>query len=519
MLALLPLLLGSLAGAPEESHYLDASLDLDGKLLSWRFVDLDADGTRELVLAIGTKDGARELRVHRFDAAGLGRVADTTIPVLPDVLAWGAADVREEPGRELLFLTKSGAFSYSPTIPGYKDNVRRLARAELIYDMPDPGTLPYWAYVIPAGDRDLVLLPGRSALTLWGPPRAREEESDAELTYALRATLRTDAIEVESAQLGANDRNRGDGPSISTLGPSPFLADAANGGTSLLEDAHATSAPAMLDVNGDGYLDLVFADAEQLRVHLGGSDGPAPEPSRVESLPEALRESEENEVELRLGDLDADGRLDLIAVVADEPDGFENRLHRVLIYRGTEERLMEDEPAQVLRFEAGDLEVRAADVDGDGRLDLTVEKLELPSLVGTVTGIEFTFRLLVFLGEERGFARRPAISREESFDEDSAVELAANRAWKLDCNGDGTADLVEIGLKGNITIQCLRTEKSRLRGSSYSLDPAPWKEFEVEGSIDSLTLEDFNGDGLGDVVSASDERLTVLLSVRAGGKR
>ena len=522
MLAVLPLLLAPCADGAEEAHYLDASLDLDGELLSWRFLDLEDDGSRELLLAIRTADGERELRVHRFGEAGLRREAETTVRILPDVLAWGVADVREEPGRELLFLGRSGAWSYSLALPGYRDNVQRLAPEELIYDMPDPRELPFWAYVFrgpasPGPGRDLVLLPGRDRLSVWGPPAGGTAGTPG--AYVLRAALPTTPGDASTDDLGADGANRGGGPRVGVDAASPFLPEASDGGSSLLQDAHGIAAPALLDVDGDGHADLVEAGQESLKLYLGSREGPPSEPTRVEALPDVLRDTKEREVSLRLRDVDGDGRLDVVALVADAADGFENRPFRVLVYRGRERRLLGDEPDQVLRFEAGDLEVEVVDVDSDGRMDLTVEKLVLPSLVGAVTGIEFTFSLLVFPGEARGFARRPVFSHEELFDEETAIDLAASRRWVLDCNGDGTADLVEIDLNGDITIRRVLREENRLRGSRWTLDPAPWKRFGVEGSIDSLTVDDFNGDGLGDVVSAAGDRLVVLLSVRPGARR
>ena len=124
-----------------------------------------------------------------------------------------------------------------------------------------------------------------------------------------------------------------------------------------------------------------------------------------------------------------------------------------------------------------------------------------------------------FPGEEGGFARRPAFRDEQTFDEETAFELAASRSWRHDCDGDGTADLVEVDLQGDITVRRLRRESSGLRGSSWRLDATPWKRYAGKGTIGSLRVEDYNGDGLGDIVSAGEDRLTVLLSVRVGGGR
>jgi hypothetical protein len=499
----------------DEVYYVDSSLDLDGRLLSFGFVDLRGDGRRDLVLAVRVPAGHRELRVHPLREGRLASEPETTVPVLDDVLAWGVANVRDEPGAELLFLTRGGAWSYSLAHPGYRDNVRRLASAELVYDMPDPRALLRWEYVIPGGERDLVLLPGRDGVSLFGP--SQEGDSDE---YVHRSAF--GASPVDRGGRTAGGPREGDGGvevSETRDRSSPFLRDDPAGVAAVLEGSFYYRAPALVDLDGDGFTDFVRATERALVIHLGRPSGPVEAPARIEQLPEDLVSDEDTEVELMLVDVDADGVLDLLAHVAEEADGFENALHRLLLYRGETGRLLRERPDQMLRFEAAMLSVAVTDVDGDGRPDLALRKLELPSLVGTVTGLEFTFGHFVYLGEGRGFARKPALSREETYDEESVVELAANRELVLDCDGDGIADLVEIDLNGDIAIRRVRVESSFLRGEEWVLEAAPWKHFDVDGSIASLRVEDLNGDGLGDIVSAGDERLIVLLSARRGGRR
>ena len=512
----LTLPLAALAPGPgdaQEVFYVDASLELDGGLLSWRFVDLDGDGARELVLAVRTRAGERELRVYRVGTDQIGPEPTQTIPVLGDVLAWGAADVRDEPGRELLFLTRGGAWSYSPTLPGYRGNVRPLVTTELIYDIPDPRALPYWAYVVPGRVHDVILLPGREGFGLWGP-----SEGDPS-TYVELAHVDTAADEDETALGAIRSGGLVAGVRVAVDSSSPFLPGDLETEATLLSASRRTRAPALVDVDGDGLLDMVVRRENSLALHAGLPDGPANEPTRVEPLPQALLGEEDEPAEILLRDVDGDGDLDVVAHVQGEIEGFENTVHRVLVYTSDGLALLSAEPIQVLRFEAAVLRMEVADVDGDGRPDLALRKLELPSLLEAVTGLEFTFSHLVYLGERRGFEKRPSLKHVETYDEESVAQIVANRRLVLDCDGDGVADLVEVDLQGRIAIRRLRRKSSLLRGDSWRLEPAPWKRFDASASLISLSVRDLNGDGLGDVVSAGPERLTVLLSQRRGGGR
>lgn len=504
-------------GGEQETYYVDASIEPQGQMLSWTFVDMEEDGTLELVLAVRTNDGERELHLHRMRADRVEPEPYLRVRVFPDVLAWTVADVREEPGRELIFLTRSAAISYSTTLDGYRDNASVLVREEMIFDLPDPRTLPYYDYVIHGKTGDALLLPGRDGYSLWGPP-------DDEGVYALQADFRRGGVAVieatapRSTSRGSRIRIGSDPGDLT----GPFSGENASGDAALLSDSRHYRAPALVDVNADGFVDLLALSDERLAVHLGSASGLPAEPTRLETLPEYLRGDDED-LELTLVDVDGDGDLDLVAKIEEDSGTFENGTVRVLVLTHDGNRLLPDRPDQVLRFKAAELRLSIADVDADGRPDLVIRKLELPSMLELVTGLKFTFTHLIYLGEPLGerrrFAKNATMRQEEVYDEETVFELVANRNLTMDCDGDGLADLVEVDLDGNVGIRRLRRTSSFFGGTSWSLERAHWKRFETGGSIRSLTVRDLNGDGLGDVVSAGERRLTILLSLRPGARR
>ena len=523
VLILLVASLLSTLGGEQESYYVDASIEPQGQLLSWTFVDMDQDGALELLMAVRTNDGERELHLHRMRTDRVEPEPYLRVRVFPDVMAWTVADVRQEPGRELVFLTRSAAISYSTTLDGYRGNARVLVREEMIFDLPDPRTLPYYAYVIrrdsamhgKAGDS--LLLPGRDGYSLWGPP-------DQEGAYTLQADFRSGLVAVieatapRSSSRGSRIRLGSDPGDLT----GPFSGENASGEAALLSDSRHYRAPALVDVNGDGFVDLLALTDEHLAVHLGTASGLPERPTRLEPLPGYLR-GEDQDLELTLVDVDGDGDLDLVAKIEEDSGTFENGIVRVLVLTHDGQRMLPEQPDQVLRFKAADLRLSIADVDADGRPDLVIQKLELPSMLGLVTGLEFTFTHLIYLGqplgERRRFAKNASLRQEEVYDEETIVELVANRNLTMDCDGDGLADLVEVDLDGRVGIRRLRRSSSFFGGTSWSLERSHWKRFETGGSIRSLDVRDLNGDGLGDVVSAGERRLTILLSVRPGGRR
>ena len=61
----------------------------------------------------------------------------------------------------------------------------------------------------------------------------------------------------------------------------------------------------------------------------------------------------------------------------------------------------------------------------EGCADLVIRKFDLPSMVEAVTGLEFTYTHLVYLGEKRRFARRPIVKHSETYDEDDVASVIA----------------------------------------------------------------------------------------------
>jgi len=509
-----------------ESYFVDVSLAVDGRLLAAEFVDVDMDGRDEVVLAVRLVGGARELRVHTLGADTLAREPRHVFKVPTDVIAWTVADVRSEPGREIVYLTRGGAFALSPTADRLRGNVARLIDAPLLYDVPDPLALPHWKYVVAAGGREWLLLPDRDGFALFGP--ADGAAADAAWTARVRwdASASGDSsAEVESTE--REERERADSASADEGGRSfgagvnlgvdlePFLGESST--TTLASDGRALRAPGLVDVDGDRLRDLVVLDGDELRVHLGSANGFAAAPSRVEKLPEYLKRGDDAAA-LELVDLDGDGRLDVLATWNEEFEGFENVEWRVLVLLATKERLFPAEPNQVLRFEAANVSAEVGRIDGDARPDLVVRTFAVPSLVAAATGLTFEQTQLVYVGVRGGFERKPLFRQARTFDENGVREVIANRVMRMDMSGDGLGDLVEVALDGKVTIKRLRKESGFFSGTTWQIDEAPWKSYATRGSVLSLDVRDRNGDGLGDVVSRAENGLTVLLSKKGGAR-
>ena len=506
-----------LAAAPhagnDEVAWIEASLEPPGELLNAHFADVDLDGRDEIVLAVRTAEGSRELRIHRIFAQGVEPAPHRIVPVLDDAVAYGFADVRPEAGRELLFLAKGGAWSLSLAREGYRGNLARLVELDLLFDVANPARLPVWEYVFPRAGGDWILLPGETGYVVFGPSEAGYRRL-ASFPGLLAFSVDRNRHGRRSVTIGSGDLNAGKSASVL---PERFLSDARTSSGEFLSLNRSYLAPALLDLDGDGFLDLLVHDflRDKLSIFSGAGElGEAPD--RVEYEPDYFPRGS---VELEFVDLDGDGDPDLIVREKRDYDGLENAEVELLLLLNEGGRLLPEKPHQVLRFEAAELNVNLADVDGDGRPDLTVREFRMPSLLATASGLEFTLSYLVYRGQagERPFERKPLLKQSETYDETTLEAVIKNRVWRMDFDGDGLADLVEVDLKGRITVRRTVRSRSFFGSGSWSLEATPWRRFETAGNIDELEVRDLNGDGLGDIVSRGERALTVLLSARKGG--
>ncbi len=536
---LLTLLLFPLPPRSPDLHFVDASLDVVGRLEDARFVDVDGDGAQDLCLVRaeprGETGGASErvLELFRIEHDAIAQSPWFRLPIVPGVVAYAFADVRpEDPGLELLLLSRSGVFALSTREATYAGNLARVVEARLSFDIPDPRKLPYWRYVAAAQGGDVLLLPCVDGFALYGPA-PRPAAGEGPRGYVRRAFF----SQVPGRGLGDGAGDDGDGQFQLTLGPpdggggggggaefeassspgGPFVRDtflearAARGGN-LVSSGWSLLAPALLDVDGDGKSDLVRRVENSLALWLDVAA--ADDPGGSEALPEALR-PEEDSLALTLVDLDGDGDRDLLAHLTSEADGIKNSTHTLLVFRYAAGQWFGAPPAQILRFEAATLRVQVADVDADGTPDLVLRKFVLPSLLGSVGGLEFELVHLVYFGEDgaRPFARSPGLESTERYDEDTVAGVVARRDLGHDASGDGVADLLEIDDKGRLAIRRLVYEKGFFGGGEWTLEREPWKRFETSASLVDLEVRDVDGDGAIDLISRSKDTLTLLLSV------
>ena len=241
---------------------------------------------------------------------------------------------------------------------------------------------------------------------------------------------------------------------------------------------------AVADVNGDGAADVIAANAGDgsIGVLLGDGDGafrPVPgNAPRIGATPHLIA----------VGDFNSDARLDLAASSHDSNDVF------VLLGDGRGGFAPAPGPpvAAFAGVKAHNHGLAAADVNGDGALDLTL-------------GHQETGQIAVLLGDGKGrFAAGPG------------SPLRLGRGFYphalADVDGDGKIDLVAPDILGSAIVVALGDGRGGFAA-------APGSPISVKARPFYVLLADLDGDGRTDVIATHDDIDDVDVLLGEGGGR
>jgi hypothetical protein len=204
-----------------------------------------------------------------------------------------------------------------------------------------------------------------------------------------------------------------------------------------------TSWGTTLDVNGDGYADVVVGAADRTYVYLGGAGGLAVTPATTLTGSDGPGGGFGASV-ASAGDVNGDGYADLVVGAR----AVANDVGRAYVYLGGAGGLSST-PATTLTetdetVQFGSSVASAGDINGDGFADLVVGALVWPSIMPSP--ITLATRAYVYLGGAGGLSSTPSATLTGT-DRQDGQWRAVSVASAGDVTGDGYADLV-VGAQG-----------------------------------------------------------------------
>lgn len=277
----------------------------------------------------------------------------------------------------------------------------------------------------------------------------------------------------------------------------------------------------VVDMNGDGRLDLAVADLKGIRVHLRKLDGTYASPVRT-TVPGKI-------VDLDTADFNGDGAPDLVAIVQEEREGLHLLRH---IGNGRLDRTSWDAGTLI------EASVDVGDFDGDGRVDVlvgqTASGLSLlrgggnmsvgaPEPLPAPTGIggEPFDPIVVDLDGDGKLDIAAALLRSATtivyrgrgngtFDAPKTVgahATAPHTSAAGDFDNDGDLDLLSIGASGGVWIT--------LQGPGFLFTVQP--KLAVTGRLNDAAAVDLDGDGNIDAAVTTNRNVVVQLEGNGRG--
>lgn len=502
--------------------YQASVIEVEATITDQHFADLDGDGMEDLVIATWSMERGRELLVYVQGANGhFPGKPSQRIEIKKDIVAFAMADLREEPGTELILFSRGAAYSYSSRKEGYAGNLKKLFDWELVATVPERKSLPFFGKLQDYNEDGHVdlLLPGRERYALGFGDGQGGFQSPIELPRPHRDLRRNTDKDIRF------DVSFAEGLTFTLNSPSPFddllprreSAQAAaeswdrygrNG--SILDIEHWLASVRPARINDDPVSDFVYLDDPE---HGEGSEG-AVRFNAIFQLGEGAKRSPdwqgqfESAGEVLLDDFNGDGLDDVILLNARGSDQT-----NLLFFANRGGRYEFDTPDQVIRFAGYEVEVALHDLDGDEIPELIVSYYGLAAVEALRSGSMLRTTLIykgrgATTGGEGGvklwFAQRPSAKLEDRFSADNVRGLVERLNFSVDLDGDSRKDVIALDETGTLVAKSV--------GKDLQIASEPFWRFVPLHFIQEVIPAQLNRDAVADFLLRHQYSVTVLVS-------
>jgi hypothetical protein len=471
--------------------------------------DMNGDGLKDLIYSHFSPAAGRELHILHQQVDGSFDSVPQRIEIKTEIIAVGFADLRPEPGMELVLYAGAGVFSLSTAINGYTGNLKALTQWELIASVPDLEQVQFidsLSDINADGYIDL-LLPGIDSygVFLGGPDE----------TFTLSARFNTDNEEVadaprlpRDADMDARlDINAEQGVVIEVSVSTPSLfADfveqwdvKANAERDLLRTETFSPSVLLAELNGDSLSDVMYLTVGndglgQINIHYQAADSQFPaEPDWTGSL--------DTRGELQLIDVNGDGAQDLLTL-AGEGNEWNARL-----YLNQAGQFDFQTPSQVMRFSGYDVNLSLVQLEATAKPILSVNYYTVPVVDAIRSASLNRVQLLYGIDQTEGdqvFNRRPSMRLEETFSAANVLGLSQQMALNYDINGDGKTDALYVTESGTLAAKSVNAD--------LSLSETPFWEYISPRTVFEFEVLALNNDALPDLILRHGSSTTVLVA-------
>lgn len=447
----------ALLSAPvfSQSSYVAFELIRDDNWNSLITEDLNGDGAMDIVVSNYQAGLGRELHIYHQQADGNFSSNPQRIEIKTEIIAVGFADLRADPGKELLLFANNGVFSLSTATEGYAGNIRQLIQWDLIAAIPDLEQVQFFDSIedINNDGRVDLLLPGDE---VYGFFIGKEDEQFELISTFTTINQNSSVAQRNNTQSGLDARvginpDQGVVVEVTTESPSPFRGfieqwdDQAEEPGALLRSEQWMPSAVLGHVDGDELLDIVYLNVGddglgQLNIHYQ-------QPQSGFNQQADWTGSLETRGDLRLVDMNQDRRLDLLRLSG---DGNEWDARFFLNDGG---RFKLEQPDQIMRFSGYDVRLNFLPREEPATTVLNVSYYTIP-VVDAIRNASIN-RIQLLYGSDDAesgqlFNRRPDARLEESFSAANVRGLSEQMSLNYDIDGDGKRDALYVTENGTL---------------------------------------------------------------------
>lgn len=468
--------------------------------------DMDGDGLLDVIVPFWSAETGRQLQIflqsstHTFPAQ-----PSRIVEIRSEIVAVSFADIRPQPGTELLLFTGSSVFSLSSALPGYSGNLRRLFDWPLTAAVPDPQLTRFLELPADATGDGFVdlLLPGVDEYG-WFTGAADEQFSLSHRFSTINTEVDESDLPAPAGRISSEvSFNAQDGLKVDVRVQSgslfeDFLQHGGNNNESLLEiDRWMPSATLAPLTSADSH-DLIYLNIGgdlqgQINIKQLRDDGSFNEQAD-------WRGAVEMRGDFLLMDINGDGLSDVLRLVE---DGSNWTASFYLNQRG---QFDFSRANQVMRFSGYDLRVAAVPVLGNNtQPQLSVSYYTIP-VVTAIRDASIMRTTLLFNSNpaEGVFNNRPDFMLEESFSASTVRGLSSPIVLDTDLDKDGRIDALYLTPEGTLAAKRI--------GDDLRFESAPFWQYVPNRSIARFRAQDINADGRPDLILDHSNTLTVLVS-------
>ncbi len=500
---LLLLLLSGISQA--QSNYASFELQRENNWDPLVLEDMNGDGGKDIVVSYFDPEIGRELHIYHQQVGGRYNANPQRVEIKTEIIAVGFADVRREPGTELVLFANNGVFSLSTAIEGYAGNLKLLAEWDLIASIPNQDQVHFTNLPVDINDDghiDLVL-PGDENYGIFlghGDERFTQAMTFSTLNEDITPIQRSRSNAEVDANLGIN-AEQGVLVEINLKAPTPFDGfvevwdQQADLNQALLESEQWLPTVNLINLNQDELLDIVYLNAGdnglgRINIHLQDQQ------TLFSSVPDWSGDID-SRGDIKLTDMNGDGLADLLRLSGDG-NQWEARFY---INRGGSFTFQT--PDQVMRLSGYEMAVNVVMVEPEETV-LSVSYYTVP-VVDVIRNASIERTQLIYSRDpDLVFVRRPSSRLQERFSADNVRGLSEQIALHYDINGDGRNDALYVTTNGTLAAKAI--------DSNLQIASAPFWEYVSPRTVFEFEVLPLNNDGRPDLLLRHGTTTSLLVA-------